>query len=151
MPTQLKITDVEAAIIATLNAALANTQVQGLSSKDWDEQGNIIVIPPAVLVMFENGDDKTQNDITRLTYDSEYQFLLFCGAADLSSTDSERNSCYALLASVRAALAGKSLPLDSGASKTYPVALAGIAPEQFDSNGVWFSQRVRIGALAQFG
>ena len=151
MPTQLKINDVEAAIIATLRSALANTQVQGLSNKDWDEQGNIIVTPPAVLVMFELGEDKTQNDITRLTYDSEYQFVLFCGAADLSSTDSERNSCYVLVAGVRAAMAGQSLALDGGASKTFPVALAGIAPEQFDANGVWFSQRVRIGALAQFG
>lgn len=155
MPTQLKLADVEQAIIATLKAntaiAALNAQVQGLSSKHWDEQGNIIVHPPAILVFFEQGQDQQSRDVTALTYESEYEFSLFCGAADLSSADNERNSAYAIIANVRAAIAGQRLSIDNGAMTTFPVRLVGIRAEQFDPNGVWYSQQVRVGQLAQFG
>ncbi|HEY6349607.1 MAG TPA: hypothetical protein VI636_09380 [Candidatus Angelobacter sp.] len=155
MPTQLKPGDVEKAIIAALKAngaiSASGAQVQGLSSKNWDEQGNIIVLPPAVLVLLEVGTDQEANDTTRLTYESEYEFSLFCGSADLSSVDNERNSAYALLANVRAAMAGQRLQIDAGAALTFPVKLAGFRPEQFDANGAWCSQQIRVGQLAQYG
>ena len=155
MATQLKPGDVEKAIIAALKANAAviasGAQVQGLSSKAWDEQGNIIIVPPAMLVLLDAGVDQPSGDTTRLTYESEYTFSIFCGAADVSSTDNERNSAYALLAICRGAMAGQRLQIDSGANITFPVRLAGFTPEQFDYNGVWYSQRVAVGAVAQFG
>jgi hypothetical protein len=154
MPTQFKLADVEKGIIATIlaNAGVAalNPQVQGLSSKHFDEQGNIIVLPPAVLVFFEQGQDSANGDMVRTTYKTMYSFCLFCGAADLSSTDNERNSAYALLAAVRVAIAGARLHLDGGTALSGPVGLAGITPEQFDTNGAWYCQRISVPMLAQF-
>ncbi len=154
MPTQFKIADVEKSLLAALqgNAAITalNAQVQGLSSKHFDDQGNIIVMPPAVLVFFEQGQESANGDMVRTTYKTDYSFCIFCGAADLSSTDNERNSAYALLAAVRAAIAGARLPLDAGANRTGPVGLIGVSPEQFDANGAWYCQRISVPMTAQF-
>jgi phage gp37-like protein len=155
MATQFKIADVEQGLIALLQAdaglAALTKQVQGLSSKQWDEQGNILVIPPAVLVFFEGGSDTGSGDTVRMTYDAEYMFAIICGATDLSSTDKERAGAYALLGAVRAALAGQRVQVDGGSSSSFPLKLAGITLEQFDANGAWYTQRVLIGKTAQFG
>jgi phage gp37-like protein len=152
--TQFKLADVEQSLIAELKAnagiVALGAQVQGLSSKDMDEQGNIIITPPAVLVFFEQGQDDVRGDTVRTTYQSDYYFCIFCGAADLSSTDNERLSAYAVVAAVRAAIAGARLDLDGGANKTGPVGLNGITLEQFDSNGAWYCQRIGIPKTAQF-
>jgi Bacteriophage Mu, Gp37 len=152
--TQFKIADVELALISTLSADAGiqalKAQVQGLSSRQFDEQGNIIMTPPAVLVFFEQGQEDVKGDTVRTTYQADYLFCLFCGASDLTSTDKERSSAYELLAAVRAAIAGKRLDLDGGANSTGPVALAGITPEQFDTNGAWYCQRISVPKTAQF-
>lgn len=152
--TQFKLADVEQSIIATLAAdagiVALKAQVQGLSSKHFDDQGNIIVMPPAVLVFFEQGQDVVSGDTVRTTIQVDYSFCLFCGAADMTSTDKERNSAYAVIAAVRAAIAGKRLSLDAGAVLSGPVGLAGITPEQFDSNGAWYCQRITVPKTAQF-
>jgi phage gp37-like protein len=152
--TQFKIGDVEKALVAKLAAdagiVALKAQVQGLSSKHFDDQGNIIVNPPAVLVFFEQGQEQMSGDTVRTTYQADYSFCLFCGAADLSSTDNERMSAYALVAAVRAAIAGARLQIDAGVNLTGPVGLAGITPEQFDTNGAWYCQRISIPKTAQF-
>jgi len=152
--TQFKLADVEQSVIATLKAdagiVALGAQVQGISSKQFDAQGNIIVNPPAILVFFEQGQDQTKGDTVRTTYQSDYYFCLFCGAADLSSTDNERNSAYSLIAAARAAIAGKRLSLDGGTDLTGPVGLAGITLEQFDDNGAWYCQRISVPKTAQF-
>jgi hypothetical protein len=152
--TQFKLADVEQSLIDTLKAdagiTALNAQVQGLSSKDMDDQGNIIVTPPAVLVFFEQGQDVVSGDTVRTTIQADYSFCLFCGAADLTSTDKERMGAYAVIAAVRAAIAGKRLQLDAGATTTGPVGLAGITLEQFDTNGAWYCQRISVPKTAQF-
>lgn len=152
--TQFPVDDVEKSLIALVAAdagiiAFA-AQVQGLSSKHFDDQGNIIVTPPAVLVFLEQGKDQARGDTTRTTYESDYSFCLFVGAADLSSTDKERSSAYKLLALTRAAVAGKRLPIDAGANVTGPIGLNGFTPEQFDTNGAWYCQRISVPKTAQF-
>jgi Domain of unknown function (DUF1834) len=152
--TQFKIDDVEKGIIAVLKAdaglVALKVQVQGLSSRHFDEQGNILVTPPAVLVFFNSGTEDSKADTVRTTYQVDYDFFLFCGAADISSTDNERSSAYAVLAATRAAIAGKRLSLDGGNVLSGPVGLAGIAPEQFDANGAWYSQHITVPKTAQF-
>jgi hypothetical protein len=152
--TQFKLADVEQSLIALLKADAGivafKAQVQGISSKQFDAQGNLIVMPPAVLVLFEQGQDVMSGDTVRTTYQSDYYFCLFCGAADLSSTDNERTGAYNLIAAVRAALAGKRLALDNATNLTGPIGLSGITMEQFDDKGVWFCQRIGIPKTAQF-
>ncbi|HKV94885.1 MAG TPA: hypothetical protein VJW20_20235 [Candidatus Angelobacter sp.] len=152
--TQFKIADVEQSLIAALQADAGiqglKAQVQGLSSKHFDEQGNIIVLPPAVLVFFEAGKDDGKNDTVRTTYQTDYDFCLFCGAADLTSTDKERTNAYILIATVRAAIAGKRLALDGGDNLSGPVGLNGITWEQADANGAWYCQRISVPKTAQF-
>jgi Domain of unknown function (DUF1834) len=155
MATQFKIADVEQGLLTLLGANAGiqaiTKQVQGLSSKNFDEQGNVLVVPPAVLVFFEGGADTPSGDTVRMTYDAEYSFGIICGAADLSSLDKERSSAYALVAAVRAAVAGQRVQVDGGASSSFPIKLAGVNLEQFDANGAWYTQRVLVGKTAQFG
>ncbi len=155
MATQFKVADVETSLISALQADTGLTalkvQVSALSSKQWDEQGNLLVIPPAVLVLFESAQDTLRGDITRKTYQSAYDFAVFCGAQDMTSPDKERTGCYAIISAVRFALAGIRLPLDAGADKTVPVQLLGVTPEQFGNDGVWYAVRARIEKTAQFG
>lgn len=152
MPTQFKIRDVEQAILQVLrgNAAItaANIQVAGLSSKDWDDQGMLIAVPPAALLLYERTTDDGSNDNNRLTYTTYHEFSVFCGAQDLSSVDNERLGCYDVIAKVRAALAGARLTIDG--VQTFPLELKGAAAEQFDRNGIWYSVPVISGMISQF-
>ncbi len=154
MPTQFKVNDVEQALITVLkaNSALTalNSQIGALSSNQFDQQGNLIVRPPAVLVLYEQTADVAGNDTTRKTYKTVHEFSIFCGAKNLSSVDNERADCESLVATVRAALAGQRLLVDAGATQTPPVELNGVRREQFDSNGVWYSAGVLVEAISQF-
>ena len=106
--------------------------------------------PPAVLILYEQTTDAPQNDTTRKTYTTVHEFSIFCGAKNLSSVDNERGDCENLVSTVRAALAGQRLPIDFGVNQTAPVELSGVVREQFDTNGVWYSARVRVAAISQF-
>ncbi|HLJ87757.1 MAG TPA: phage protein Gp37 [Candidatus Angelobacter sp.] len=152
MPTQFKIDDAENGLIAVLRSSplLPGVQVDGLSSKDFDEQGNLVAIPPAALVMFDATQDNPSQDPTRKTYQTYHDFLVFVGAQDLRTAQQERSSAQALVDSVRATLAGQRLPLDGGTSQTGPVELAGVSAEQYGKDGTWYSVRVRVQAIAQF-
>jgi phage gp37-like protein len=154
MPTQFKVNDVEQALITTLKANSALTalkaQIAALSSNQFDQQGNLIVRPPAVLVLYDQTSDVAGNDTTRKTYKTVHEFSIFCGAKNLSSVDNERGDCETLVATVRAALAGQRLAIDAGSTQTPPIELNGVAREQFDTNGVWYSARVLVEAIAQF-
>jgi hypothetical protein len=151
MPTQMKIQDVEAALIELCQNILAEEkiEVQGVSSRVVDAEGNLIVNPPIVLVYFEGESPSSRSDNLRRTYQVQQLFSLLCGTADFSSRDSEREGAYELLSTLREGLAGARLTLADG-HKTMPITLSGVAPEQVDEKGVWYSLKLVIEAVAQF-
>src|SRR3954469_21722425 len=106
MPTQLKPEMVETALVAALQEELDGVNVQALTEKDIDAQGNLIIVPPAVLVMFDTEILLPARDNTLQTYDSKQRHLLICGARDLSGEGAERLSAKQLVSQVRDTIAG---------------------------------------------
>ncbi len=154
MPTQFKVKDVEQALITTLkgNSQLTSlkAQIDALSSKDFDQQGDLIVRSPAVLVFYDQTIDEPRGDTTRKTYLTFHEFAILCGTRNLTSVDSERADCEHLVDTVRAALAGQRLTIDSGGFITPPVELNGVSREQYDAKGTVYAARIKVEAIAQF-
>jgi hypothetical protein len=149
MPTQLKPEMVENALVAALKAALQGVNVAAITETDIDAEGNLIVVPPAVLVMFDAEALQPTRDVTLQTYQSTQRHLAICGARDLSGLGAERLSTKALVSQVRDAVAGLRLTLDDQ-SITMPIALAGAERFQFDTKGTWYAVMMDVQAMAQF-
>ena len=151
MPTQLKPSEVQAALIAALKAVLTSPiQVRGLTSRDITTDGNIIVVPPAVLVLLDAGEDAPAPNALRLDYLSTQRYLLLCGQRNLKDEDSERGEALDLLANVRDALAGLDMTIGDPGVEIAPIELGGFERFQFDANGTWYAQAVHVQERAQF-
>jgi hypothetical protein len=153
MPTQLKPGDVEAALITLLKTALADpaVQVRGLSSKDIDGEGSIVLrkVTPTVLVLWDGETLDPARDNTRTNYNAAQRYLAICFDQNLRSLDAERADAYGLVGQVRDILAGQKLTLADGA-KTMPMQLAGTDPYQIDDHGSWYAVRALVPSMAQF-
>jgi hypothetical protein len=149
MPTQLKPETVENALVVALAAALAGVNVQALTEKDIDAEGNLVVVPPVVLVMFDVETLLPTRDVTLQTYTAVQRHLAICGTRDLSGVGAERLSAKGLVSQVRDAAAGLRLTLEDG-TITMPTAVAGVERFQFDKNGTWYAVLLDVQALAQF-
>ncbi|MBZ5533090.1 MAG: hypothetical protein LAO20_16795 [Acidobacteriia bacterium] len=153
MPTQLKIEDVHSALLAALQAdagiAATHALVAAVTDKTVDAEGSLIAIPPAVLPIYSSTLDGERGDTTRTTYSTDHEFLILCGAQDLTGTDNERIGCQKLISLVRKAVAGLRLTLADG-GKTDPIKLNGVEFFQFDQNGTWFGVKVLVTGAAQF-
>lgn len=116
----MKLAEVENAIIALIEAALPGVSVQTAASQHFDDDGNILAIPPAVLVIYGGGQGQP-NDVRGLSYVANPRWLLAAGASNLRGALEEQQGdaaggvagAYDLLDALRA-LAGKKLSLASG-------------------------------------
>jgi phage gp37-like protein len=149
MPTQLQPEMVENALVGALKAACNGVNVQGLTEKQFDAEGNLIIVPPAALVMFDGETLQPTRDVTLQTYEATQRYLVIVGARDLSGEGAERLSAMSIVSQVRNALAGLTLTLEDG-NKTMPIALAGVERFQFDPNGTWYAVLIDVEAVAQF-
>jgi hypothetical protein len=147
--SQIKLEDVDAALQAALVAANLGAQVSGISTENFDDEGNLILVPPAVLVLFDSEVLSAHRSNTKLDYTSDKQFAILCGARVFSGDKDERNAAYQLVSKVKDALAGLKLTLADG-SKTEPITLVGVNRELFDNNGTWHSVMVRVSGTAMF-
>jgi hypothetical protein len=143
---------VETALIALIQGVLgANVEVRGLTSGDIDEQGNLLVTPPACLVLLDGGDDGG-SDNKRVTYNSSQRWFLVVGSVNLQSVGAERLDALRMLATLRAGVAGKTLDLDGdGAADVAPMLLGGFDRFQFDVKGTWYAQKIVAEAAVYFG
>jgi hypothetical protein len=150
--TQLQLDKVELALTTLLSLTFGDdptVRVDGMTVRDVDGDGNVLTIPPAVLLYFEGETLLPKSDNQSVTYTGEQSWSVFCGAADFSSRTAERKGAYQLAVKVRDALAGARLTLDDG-TKLPPIIVVGTAPEQADANSVWYSVRIMVRAITQF-
>jgi phage gp37-like protein len=96
MPTQLKPEMVENALVAALKAALQGVNVAAITEKDIDAEGNLIVVPPAVLVMFDAEALQPTRENTQTDYSATQRYLILVGTRDLSGETAERLSAKKL-------------------------------------------------------
>jgi phage gp37-like protein len=147
---------VEAALLALLNTKLAaayggKVQIDSLGDKDFDDDGRLVLQPPAVRLRFAGADYENLRDNQRLTYEAAIPFELLCFESSLRSKADERKQTLVLVATVQDQLAGARLVLADG-SKTMPIEMKSISLVAAESGPVdqLFSIIVLVKGIAQF-
>lgn len=154
--SQMRIDYVEAALIALLQAKMeaaygAYVQVDSLGGKDFDEEGTLILQPPALRVDFSGLVYQTLRDNSGLTYEAALAFDILCFESSLRSKADERLQTLGLVAVVLNQLAGARLLL-ADTSLTPPAKLRGVSLVEVASKTVdqAFAVHIAIGGPAQF-
>lgn len=152
----MRIDYVEAALIALLQAKMtaafgAPVQVDSLGSKDFNEQGTLILKPPAIRVQFGGAEYDPLHDNQRLTYEAGVPFDILCFESSLRSKADERKQTLALVAIAQNQLAGARLTLQDE-SRTQPLTMKGVSLVVVESNVVdqAFAITVLVQGVAQF-
>jgi hypothetical protein len=118
---------VEAALVALLKSKLAgaygqNVSVDSLGDKDFDEQGRLVLQPPAARVRFLDAPFQNLRDNQRLTYQVPMSFEILFFQSSLRSPADERKQTLVLLGAGADVVTGARLELSDG-SKSMPVAI----------------------------
>jgi phage gp37-like protein len=151
----MRLSEVEQALVAKVKEKLGYlSTVESISGRGVDEDGMIIAIPPAVLVMLA-GETLGTRDVYAKTYEQRQRFLLIAGAVNLRSpseeklAESESNpGVYKILDDMKDALAGARLLLPSGAQQPM-VVLGPTELYQFSKEGAWYSLEVTVQGVYQ--
>jgi phage gp37-like protein len=154
---QLRIDEVEDAIVAHLQAALPGIagHIASLSSEDFDEGGDAIVTDlPAVRVFYRTGALDAKNDQTALTYDARLAFVVMVGASNMRSRDDERKDALKLLGDVANQLAGKRLAglASRSADASRPTIVLENPGELMESThrGTWYALPIVVEGKSQY-
>lgn len=156
MSSTLRIDYVEAALLALLNAKLAaaygsKVYIDSLGDKDFDENGRLVLTPPAVRVRFKGAGYNTGRDNQRLTYQGTMPFEILCFQSSLRSPADERKQTLVLVATVQDVLAGARLLLADN-TKTEPVTMVDVNLVETEEGPVdqLFAVGIDVNGFAQF-
>ena len=125
--SKARIDDIEAAIVSTVQSDrtiasyVPRRQVQTLEARGVDfESGQIIVVPPAVLILYLGGNYEGKN-ITQTVYEAREPFLLLAvvenlrGAAEAKRGGvGQERGAYELIEDLKTLVAGKRLTVATG-------------------------------------
>lgn len=150
MSQQLKPAAVETAIVDLLKKDLKadGVAVDAVSDRSFDQDGNLVVNPPAALVLWSGASFGDGQDNLLTQYDARHPVAILCGARSLRGSDDERLGAQQLVAKVVNSLAGARLVLADG--KTPPIAVQGVELFQFSPNGTWYSVTVEVEGFVNF-
>ena len=113
----MTITEISDGLVAAINAAgLSLTTVRAIASRDFSDDGDFIVLPPAALVTFD-GSDLSSGDLQSRTYRWTSRWLIFVVAEDLSGTDKAARGAYGFLDGLKQALGGIDIAGASGKAR----------------------------------
>lgn len=151
MSSQFKPDELVAAVVSKLKQRLGGSlQVKQLSSEHFGDDGDIVVKPPAVLVMWvKESMQPNRGDNTRTTYQPTQLLDFFCGDIDLRSAEEETGAALKLVTKLRDEMAGARFTLADG-TKTQPAALGDTEIAQVNKNGSWYVTRIGIQHSAVF-
>jgi len=154
MPTQFKLEDTQSALLDLLVAGLASygemVDVSPVSQRNFDAEGNLVAVPPAVLLLFETETPQPLGqDMTRTTYQMEQAFTLICGDTDLRSSAAESRSVLQLVSTVKNVVMGARLAITSD-WKAEPIEYRGVDLFQVDQRATWYGVRFAVPCTAQF-
>ncbi len=113
----MTITEISDGLVAAINAAsLGLTTVRAIASRDFSDDGALVVIPPAALVTFD-GSDLASDDLQSRTYRWTSRWLVFVVAEDLSGTDQAARGAYGFMDGLKQALGGIDIAGASGKAR----------------------------------
>jgi len=145
-----RVDEVEAALRALLKKKLKNVQtVKALTAGDLDDTLDVIVQPPAVLLLFTGEVLDPRRDHLRLTYQSGIVFTVLVGTSNLRGSEDERRAGHKLLNDCDDILAGARIVLP-GSSQRPIVSLGRADLWQFDEKGTWYGRQIVVESVAQF-
>lgn len=154
--TRVQIHLVEAALLALLPERLENSyakrvDVKTISDKDFGDEGQLILQPPAVRIHFDRARYGTSRDTQRTALNAELDFSFLCFDESLKSRADERTRTLSLVATLQNELAGARLQLEQGVY-TEPILLTGVEQTQdrFGPVNECYAVLCMIPGLAQF-
>jgi len=145
----MKLAEIENAILEAIRGSFTYLRTcEVASARDFDAEGNLIVIPPAVLVMY-GGAEGLAKDVRGLSYQANPRWVLLAAASNLRGALEEKQGdaasgdkgVYDILDDLRALLAGKLLSF-SGTSGLCVWRTEEIA--QFDAAGTVFAATYEV-------
>lgn len=135
---------------ALLTQQLSGVDVQAISGRDFNADGDLIMTPPSVRTFYAGSKFASTSDTQRLSYESTGRFMLLC--ADEANTEDLAEQAFrsvGIADRVCAVLAGARLNLPSG-DVSEPVTLATIDPLPVDGVGTAYGIGIEVPGLAQF-
>jgi hypothetical protein len=128
-PSQFQISQVEQALIALLKSAMPaaysaaigseetiKVNIDSLSDKDFDSDGQLVLKPPSIRVRFDRTRRETLRDNQRLTYQAKASFDVLCYESSLRGKADERLQTLQLVQVLENQVAGARLALADGTS-----------------------------------
>lgn len=137
------------AIEDLLRAQLDGVDVDSIGEKDFDEQGDLTINPPAVRVCFLEETMAAPVETQNATYNGEQLFAVICAAEDLRGTQAQRLASLRLASQVKHVLVGARLWLDDG-TQTEPIIAAGTRPLPTAAMGMAYVAGFIVPNIAQF-
>ena len=156
MASKVQIDQVEKAIVdlgrSYLTAAYEKSvDVDSIGDRDFNADGDLVLLPPCVRVRFGGSQYDTNRDNQKLTYGAKLLFDFYCFEENLRSKLDERIDTLRLVACVQDAYTGARLKLDDD-SYTEPLELVGVLPMMNENSIVdqFYSVTIRVNGIAQF-
>lgn len=163
-PSKFQIDQVEAALLALLTSVMptaygaalgldtsSRVDVDSIGDKDFDEDGNLVLRPPAMRVLFDAAKYNNLRDNQRLTYGAALSFEVLCFEESLRSKKDQRKQTLVLVSVAQDQLAGARLALSDGTSSG-PVEINSVSlqvPESGPADQL-FAINVTVPGIAQF-
>ena len=159
MSSTFRIDYVEAALLALIRAKLpiaygAPVSTESLGDDDFDENGNLILRPPATRVRFRGARYQSLRDNQALTYEPVMPFEILCFEQNLRGPEEERQQTLVLVATVLDVVAGARLTLaDEESTRTMPIRIVAVDPVDMEQGPVdqHFAIHIDVEGIAQFG
>jgi hypothetical protein len=148
-PQELAWKVLNALLVAQL-AGVGVSDVQAISEKDFNSEGDIVMTPPSVRTFYAGTGFHSTTDSQRLSYEAVGRFMLLC--ADESHTVDPVDQAYAsvkLVDQVCAIVAGTRINLPTG-DISEPITLVAVDPMPVEGVGTAYAIAIEVPGLAQF-
>jgi phage gp37-like protein len=154
--SQFPIDQIEPALIQLLARNVgtrygAAVDIESLGDQDFNEDGNLILNPPAIRVRYSDGNFGNLRDNRRLTYQATFDYEILCFESSLQSEADQRLQTLKLVSIVLDELAGARITLADN-SRSMPITIKRVSPVIAESGPVdqLFSILIGVEGIAQF-
>lgn len=129
---------------------LAGVDVQAISDKDYNDNGEVIMTPPSVRTFYAGSRFSSTSDSQRLSYESVGRFIILCADEDRSGDAIlQAYASVKLVDQVLDLLAGTRINLPAG-DISEPITVTDIEPVPCEGVGTAYGIAIEVPGLAQF-
>jgi hypothetical protein len=128
---------------------LTGIDVQAITEKDFNNDGEIIMNPPSVRTFYASTQFASTTDSQRLSYESVGRFIALCADEDLTDVISQAYASVKLVDQVLAILAGARINLPAG-DRSEPITITAVESLPVAGVGTAYGIAFEVPGLAQF-